>query len=96
MKIYRAKPDFEDFAPFHAITCDLRNGGVMVFVTLFGHIRHALVMLVSSDTAFLECIRREWECPHLIGCDYEQDLETPFRGLRAILPGNQHVILDTW
>ena len=96
--IRRVKSGRSDFEPFHAITCYLQNGIVLVYVTLFGYIVYELLMRVTPDSSFLNRIRRETERPDLVGFGYEQHIQSQFpsRGLRALLIDDRSLLLDTW
>lgn len=96
ISIRRVKSDRPDFEPFHAITCHLQHGIVIAYVTLFGYIVYELLMRVTPNNSFLNRIRSETSCPDLVGFDYEQDIRSRSRGLRALLTDDRFVTMVVW
>ena len=96
IRIRRVKSDRPDFEAFHSITCQLQHGIVMVYVTLFGYIVYELLMSVTPNHSFLNQLRTETNCPDLVGFDFEQDIESQSRGLRAWLTDNRFVTMAVW
>lgn len=96
ISIRRVKSDRPDFEAFHSITCQLQAGIVIVYVTLFGYIVYELLMRVTPNDSFLNRLRSETSCPDLVGFDFEQDIESRSRGLRAWLADDRFVTMAIW
>lgn len=93
LHVYRTITESQDYALSHYISFQCYNDHTRIVVVFFGRIAYTLIA-PCFENKILNRISETYECPDVVGVEYQQDMAKDSVGFWALLPGNKIKYID--